>query len=172
MNLYWQELEEKDQELKRQEEEKKQLILKLCNLQKHVETTDQDFKKMEGEHQKAVKMIQGFMGRQQQMEDKIARKERKIAELEAILNRSSGHEDGKAIRRRDGSARKDYNVEITDNPERDDSNQVDITIYGLYSIISTFLNKHTLERKCWSANFKKVDRCKIKYQYRSKVYET
>nr|XP_050845124.1 interaptin isoform X4 [Vespula vulgaris] len=147
------ELEEKDQELKRQEEEKKQLILKLCNLQKHVETTDQDFKKMEGEHQKAVKMIQGFMGRQQQMEDKIARKERKIAELEAILNRSSGHEDGKAIRRRDGSARKDYNVEITDNPERDDSNQqrfeeMEAKINDLRDQIETIkAEKHRLEKQ-------------------------
>lgn len=147
---YWQELEERDQELKRQEEEKKQLILKLCNVQKHVEVTDQNFKKMEGEHQKAVKMIQGFMERQQQMEDKIARKERKIAELEVALNvrSSSGHDNNtKATRRRDGSARKDYNVEITENPERDDSNhQVDITIYGLYSIISMFLNRHTSEK--------------------------
>ncbi|XP_043663941.1 interaptin isoform X4 [Vespula pensylvanica] len=147
------ELEGKDQELKRQEEEKKQLILKLCNLQKHVETTDQDFKKMEGEHQKAVKMIQGFMGRQQQMEDKIARKERKIAELEAILNRSSGHEDGKAIRRRDGSARKDYNVEITDNPERDDSNQqrfeeMEAKINDLRDQIETIkAEKHRLEKQ-------------------------
>ncbi|KAL2717406.1 interaptin isoform X6 [Vespula squamosa] len=147
------ELEEKDQELKRQEEEKKQLILKLCNLQKHVEVTDQNFKKMEGEHQKAVKMIQGFMERQQQMEDKITRKERKIAELEAILNRSSGHEDGKATRRRDGSARKDYNVEITDNPERDDSNQqrfeeMEAKINDLRDQIETIkAEKHRLEKQ-------------------------
>ncbi|XP_015190024.1 PREDICTED: myosin-11 isoform X2 [Polistes dominula] len=147
------ELQEKELELKRQEEEKKQLILKLCNVQKQVEVTDQKFKKMEGEHQKAVKMIQGFMERQQQLEDRIARKERKIEELEAELNRSSGYEDVKA-RRRDGSARKDYGVEITENPERDDnSNQqrfeeMEAKINDLRDQIETIKEeKHRLEKQ-------------------------
>lgn len=117
------EVEEKDRELRKLEEEKKQLILKLCNVQKQVELTDQKFKKMEGEHQKAVKMIQGFMERQQQMEDKNSRKERKIAELETELNRLRGCEDIKARRRDVASSRKDYNAETTENPERDDSSQ-------------------------------------------------
>ncbi|XP_043499142.1 centrosomin isoform X2 [Polistes fuscatus] len=147
------ELQEKELELKRREEEKKQLILKLCNVQKQVEVTDQKFKKMEGEHQKAVKMIQGFMERQQQLEDRIARKERKIEELEAELNRSSGYEDVKA-RRRDGSAKKDYSVEITENPERDDnSNQqrfeeMEAKINDLRDQIETIkAEKHRLEKQ-------------------------
>ncbi|XP_014605591.1 PREDICTED: centrosomin isoform X2 [Polistes canadensis] len=147
------ELQEKELELKRREEEKKQLILKLCNVQKQVEVTDQKFKKMEGEHLKAVKMIQGFMERQQQLEDRIAKKERKIEELEAELNRSSGYEDVKA-RRRDGSAKKEYSVEITENPEHDDnSNQqrfeeMEAKINDLRDQIETIkAEKHRLEKQ-------------------------
>ncbi|KAK2581531.1 hypothetical protein KPH14_005187 [Odynerus spinipes] len=147
------ELEEKERDLKKQEEEKKQLILKLCNVQKQVELTEQKFKKMEGEHQKAVKMIQGFMERQQQMEDKNLRKERKIVELEAELNRLRGYEDPKTRRRDAASSRKDFNVEMTENPERDNSNQqrfedMEAKINDLRDQIETIkAEKHRLEKQ-------------------------
>ncbi|KAI4503280.1 hypothetical protein M0802_001502 [Mischocyttarus mexicanus] len=150
------ELQEKEQELKRHEEEKKQLILKLCNVQKLAEVTDQKFKKMEGEHQKAVKMIQGFLERQEQLEDKIAKKERKIEELEAELNsRSSGYDEDIKSRRRDHqSARKDYSVEITENPERDDNTnqqrfeEMEAKINDLRDQIETIkAEKHRLEKQ-------------------------
>ncbi|CAL7951388.1 unnamed protein product [Xylocopa violacea] len=118
------ELEEKDNELKRQEEARKQLVLKLCNMQKHAETTDYKLKKLEGEHEKAIKTIQGFMERQQQLEIAKMRKEQKIMELEIELNRLRECENIKAAR--DGHnqfVRRDISADVTDDPERDPSNQ-------------------------------------------------
>ncbi|XP_076754592.1 phosphodiesterase 4D interacting protein centrosomin isoform X2 [Xylocopa sonorina] len=118
------ELEERDNELKRQEEARKQLVLKLCNMQKHVETTDYKLKKLEGEHEKAIKTIQGFMERQQQLENAKKRKEQKIMELEIELNRLRECENVKTAR--DGHnqfVRRDFSADVTDDPERDPSNQ-------------------------------------------------
>lgn len=83
------ELDERERELKRQEESRKQLTLKLCNLQKHTEITDQKLKKLEGEHEKAIKTIQGFMGRQKQLEETSLKREKRITELEEVLARNS-----------------------------------------------------------------------------------
>ncbi|CAD1478022.1 unnamed protein product, partial [Heterotrigona itama] len=116
------ELEEKDNELKCQEESRKQLVLKLCNMQKHVETTSHKLKKLEGEHEKALKTIQGFMERQQQLETMKMRKDQKIMELEIELNRVREHESLKAARESQ-LARRDFSSNMTDDPERDASNQ-------------------------------------------------
>ncbi|KAG9428131.1 centrosomin isoform X1 [Apis mellifera carnica] len=118
------EIEDKESELKRQEETRKQLVLKLCNMQKHVETTDYKLKKLEGEHEKAIKTIQGFMERQQQLENTKLRKEQKIMELEIELNRLRECESLKASR--DGHnqfVRRDFSTDMTDDPERDPSTQ-------------------------------------------------
>ncbi|XP_017882781.1 centrosomin isoform X2 [Ceratina calcarata] len=118
------ELEEKDNEVKRQEEARKQLVLKLCNMQKHAETTDYKLKKLEGEHEKAIKTIQGFMERQQQLESTKLRKEQKIMELEIELNRLRECESMKSGR--DGHnqfVRRDFSTDMTDDPERDPNNQ-------------------------------------------------
>ncbi|CAK9816411.1 CDK5 regulatory subunit-associated protein 2 [Anthophora quadrimaculata] len=118
------ELEEKDNELKRQEEARKQLVLKLCNIQKHAETTDHKLKKLEGEHEKAIKTIQGFMERQQQLENTKLRKEQKIMELEIELNRLRECESARAGRDvHNQYVRRDFSTDMTDDPERDPSNQ-------------------------------------------------
>ncbi|XP_076239387.1 phosphodiesterase 4D interacting protein centrosomin isoform X2 [Calliopsis andreniformis] len=118
------EVEDRDSELKRQEEARKQLVLKLCNMQKHAETTDYKLRKLEGEHEKAIKTIQGFMERQQQLENTNLRKEQKIMELEIELHRLRECENLKTVR--DGHnqlPRRDYSTDMTDDPERDPSNQ-------------------------------------------------
>lgn len=81
------EIEEKDSEIERRQEKNKQLVLKLCNLQKHAETVDYKLKKLEADHEKAIKTIQGFMERQQQLENSKLLKEQKIMELEIELHR-------------------------------------------------------------------------------------
>nr|XP_034190787.1 centrosomin isoform X2 [Osmia lignaria] len=118
------EIEEKDADLKRQEESRKQLVLKLCNMQKHVETTDYRLKKLEGEHEKAIKTIQGFMERQQQLENVKLRKEQKIMELEIELNRLRECENIQSSRDSHNQfIRRDFSTDMTDDPERDPSNQ-------------------------------------------------
>ncbi|XP_014477215.1 PREDICTED: centrosomin isoform X2 [Dinoponera quadriceps] len=92
------ELEERDSELKRLEEARKQLVLRLCNTQKYAENTEQRLKKMEGEHEKAIRAIQGFMEREQQMRDANARKERRILELEVELRKLRDSDDTKVRR--------------------------------------------------------------------------
>ncbi|XP_031841742.1 phosphodiesterase 4D interacting protein centrosomin isoform X2 [Nomia melanderi] len=94
------ELEEKDNEVKRRQEKNKQLVLKLCNMQKHAETVDYKLKKLESDHEKAIKTIQGFMERQQQLENSKVIKEQKIIELEMELNRLREGENSKIGRDR------------------------------------------------------------------------
>ncbi|XP_076278704.1 phosphodiesterase 4D interacting protein centrosomin isoform X2 [Lasioglossum baleicum] len=99
------ELEEKDNEIKRRQEKNKQLVLKLCNMQKQAENADYKLKKLETDHEKAIKTIQGFMERQQQLEQSKLMKEQKIMELEIELNRlQEGENTGMRRDRRD-----DYN---------------------------------------------------------------
>lgn len=118
------ELEEKEKELKAQEESRKQLVLKLCNTQKQAETMSYKLKKLEGEHEKAIKTIQGFMERQQQLENTKLRKEQKIMELEIELNRLREYENAKAARDgHDQFVLRDFSTDMTDDPERDASNQ-------------------------------------------------
>ncbi|XP_020277823.1 centrosomin isoform X3 [Pseudomyrmex gracilis] len=91
-------LEEKDNELRRKEEDRKHLILKLCNTQKQVEDTEQKLKKLEGEHEKAVKTIQAFVEREHQMRDANSHKERKILELETELRKRRNSHDLVSLR--------------------------------------------------------------------------
>lgn len=128
--LKLQELEERDSELKRQEEAKKQLILKLCNAQKQMENSEQRLRKMEGEHEKAIKAIQGFIEREQQMEDTNSRKERKILELETELRKLQDCYNPKMRRNgHDLVSLKDLGVRNMDDTENDFHKQVNIAIY-------------------------------------------
>ncbi|XP_011861799.1 PREDICTED: centrosomin isoform X2 [Vollenhovia emeryi] len=81
------ELEERDNKLKQHEDMRKQLILKLCNVQKQAESSEQKLKKMEVEHHKAIRAIQGFMEREQQMRDAESHKERQVVEPEMELRK-------------------------------------------------------------------------------------
>lgn len=138
---FLQELEEKDTEVKRRQEKNKQLVLKLCNMQKHAETVDYKLKKLESDHEKAIKTIQGFMERQQQLENSKMIKEQKIIELELELSRLREGENSKI-----GRDRRD---------ERNSSNQVDIMIFQLCSAIYAFL-KNPIVIKIYSVLSKLV----------------
>ncbi|XP_051158815.1 centrosomin-like isoform X3 [Leptopilina boulardi] len=119
IDILTKEVKERDRELQRQDTAKKQLILKLCNVQQSAEITDLKLKKLEIEHEKALKMIQGFMERQQQLESKQIKKDRKIMDLELELTRLRGPDKyGKPE-----SFRRNLSNEMSDNPERDHSNQ-------------------------------------------------
>lgn len=103
-------------------------------MQKHAETVDYKLKKLESDHEKAIKTIQGFMERQQQLENSKVIKEQKIIELEMELNRLKEGENSKT-----GRDRRD---------ERNPSNQVDIMIFQLCSAIYAFLNNHIVIKIC------------------------
>jgi len=118
----FQELEERDSELKRLQETRKQLILKLCNVQKQTESTEQKLKKMEGEHEKAVRAIQGFIEREQQMRDMDFCKDQKILELEAELRKRRNAHIPVSL--------KDLDVKKADDRENESCKQVTIAIYN------------------------------------------
>lgn len=124
-----QEVEEKDNELKQLEEARKQLILRLCNTQKHAENTEQLMKKIEGDHKKAIKAIQGFMEREEQMRDTNARKERRILELEIELRKLLDSDDTKVRRNEHDLLLKDLDVRNVDSNENNSCKQVNIAIY-------------------------------------------
>ncbi|XP_072761406.1 uncharacterized protein Cnn isoform X3 [Anoplolepis gracilipes] len=109
------ELEERDNELKRQEEIRKQLILKLCNAQKQIENSEQKLKKVEGEQEKALKAIQGFVQREQQIQDIYSRKEQQILELETELRKRKNNHDLVSL--------KDLGIKNVDNSENDSCEQ-------------------------------------------------
>jgi len=119
-----QELEERDGELKRLQETRKQLILKLCNVQKQTESTEQKLKKMEGEHEKAVRAIQGFIEREQQMRDMDFCKDQKIQELEAELRKRRNAHIPVSL--------KDLGVKNADDRENESCKQVTIAICDFY----------------------------------------
>ncbi|XP_076378265.1 phosphodiesterase 4D interacting protein centrosomin isoform X2 [Megalopta genalis] len=95
-----QEIDEKDIEIKQLEEKSKQLVLKLCNMQKHSETVEYKLKKLEIDHEKAIKTIQGFMERHQQLESSKLLKEQKIMQLEIELHQLREGEKSNAERDR------------------------------------------------------------------------
>lgn len=115
-----QELEERDHKLKQQEDIRKQLILKLCNAQKQVENSEQKLKKIEGEHQKAIRAIQGFMEREQQLRDTDSHTERQNVELETELCKG---------RNNSPVSLKDLGVKNADDFENDSCKQVNIAIH-------------------------------------------
>lgn len=116
-----QELEERDNKLKQQEDIRKQLILKLCNAQKQAEDTEQKLKKVEGEHQKAIRAIQGFMEREQQMRVTESQKERQIMELETELRKKRNSHGPVSL--------KDLGVKNADDYENDSCKQVNIAFH-------------------------------------------
>jgi len=115
-----QELEERDNKLKQQEDIRKQLILKLCNAQKQAENSEQKLKKMEIEHHKAIRAIQGFMEREQQMRDTDP-KERQSVELETELRKRRNSHGPVSL--------KDLGVKNADDIENDSCKQVNIAIH-------------------------------------------
>jgi len=117
-----QELEERDNKLKQYEDIRKQLILKLCNAQKQAENAEQKLKKMESEHQKAIRAIQGFMEREQQMRDTDSHKEQQqIVELETELRKRKNSHGPVSL--------KDLGVKNADDFENDSCKQVNIAIH-------------------------------------------
>lgn len=124
-------MEERDNELKRQEETRKQMILKLCNAQKQMEISEQKLKKLEGEYEKAIRAIQGFVEREQQIQDIYARKEQRILELETELRKRRNSHDPVSL--------KDLDIKNASNSENDSSKQVNIANYFRSCLpISTF----------------------------------
>lgn len=122
-------LEEKDNELRRKEEDRKHLISKLCTTQKQVEDTEQKLKKLEGEHEKAVKAIQAFVEREHQMRDANSHKERKILELETELRKRRNSHDLVSLR--------DLGVK---NAENDSCKQVNIyKLRLIFDLVCRFL---------------------------------
>lgn len=134
-------MEEKGNEIKRQEEDKKQLILKLCNTQKQTESHEQKLKKVEGEHEKAIKAIQGFMEYEQEIQNANSQKDQRILELETELRKLRDSNDSVKPRNNGLVSLKDLDVRNVDNSESDSCKQVNIIIYhGFSSLISTFQN--------------------------------
>lgn len=123
--------------MKQLEETRKQLVLRLCNTQKHAENTEQRLKKMEGEHEKAIRAIQGFMEREQQMRDTNTRKERRILELDMELRKFRDSDDTKVRKdEHDLVLLKDLGVRHVAGNE---NKQVNIAIYFLFrSLIFAF----------------------------------
>ncbi|XP_050453759.1 centrosomin isoform X2 [Cataglyphis hispanica] len=109
------ELEERDNELKRQEETRKQLILKLCNAQKQVENSEQKLKKLEGEYDKAIRAIQGFVEREQHLQDIYSRKEQRILELEKEMRKGRNSNDLVSL--------KDLGIKNIENSQNDPCEQ-------------------------------------------------
>ncbi|XP_016837483.1 centrosomin isoform X2 [Nasonia vitripennis] len=117
------ELEEKEREVKKQVELTKQLSLKLDTVQQSADVTDQKLKKLETDHRKAIQMIQGFMKRHEQLEDKQAKKDRRIMELEGELSRLK-NENAKTVRSSvHSSIRRNLSTDLVDDPERDYNGQ-------------------------------------------------
>lgn len=93
---------------------------------------------MEGEHEKAVKAIQGFLEREQKMRNSISRKERKILELGAELNKSQDCDNMAMKKHAHGLASlKNLDAKNVENIENDLFKQVNITIYSDFVLIST-----------------------------------
>lgn len=118
------ELEDKEREIKKQEEVKKQLSLKLVNVQQSVEVSDKKIKHLEGEHRKAMIVIQGFMKRHEEFEEKQKRKDRKIMDLETELIRLRTENAKTARSSINSSVRRNLSNELIDGPERDNNGQV------------------------------------------------
>ena len=93
-------------------------------MQQSADATDQKLKKLEVDHRKAIQMIQGFVKRHEQLEDKQAKKDNRIMQLEVELSRLRT-ENAKAARSSiHSSVRKNLSSELVDSPERDHNGQV------------------------------------------------
>lgn len=108
--------------MRKQEEIKKQLTCKLYNVQQVAEEKDQKLKKLEVDHKKAIQMLQGFMKRHEQLEDKQTKKDRRIMELETELSKL--RTESTKVSRASSFARRNISNELVDSPERDNNRQV------------------------------------------------
>lgn len=96
--------------MKKQDEGSKHLRLELSYAKKDVEDMERKIKLLETENQRAILTINEFMARQQGLEKKVARREKKISELEEEIGRT---------RVLDKVAQSDFEL-----PKRDPRNQV------------------------------------------------
>ncbi|XP_066596045.1 centrosomin-like isoform X3 [Prorops nasuta] len=110
-------IEEKEQIVRDHEESVKQLTLRLCNVQK---SSEDKVKKLEADYEKALKMIQSFVARQQELETKCIMKERKIMDMQIQLSRMQTFE--KDQKSREFCIKKELDSD-TEDPERDQCNQ-------------------------------------------------
>ncbi|KAL0115738.1 hypothetical protein PUN28_010934 [Cardiocondyla obscurior] len=144
------ELEERDNKLKQVEDIRKQLILKLCNAQKEAENSNQKLKKIELEHQKAIKAIQGFIEREQEMEKTNFYKERQIVELETELRKKRNNNGLVSL--------KDLGVKNADDIENDSKQQrfeeMESKISDLRDQIETIKAEKNLLEKRTQVEFK------------------
>lgn len=95
-------------------------------MQKQEEQLKQKLKKLEYEHEKAIKAIQVFIEREQEMRDADSHKEHRILELETELRK---RRNGRAL-----VSLKDLDVNKADDPAVDSNNQVHIAIIFFYLI--------------------------------------
>ncbi|XP_034934404.1 centrosomin isoform X2 [Chelonus insularis] len=106
-------LEEKDQELEKQNEEKKRLILKLCNVQQSAEHTENELNQLKPRHEQALKMIQRFCLQQKKLDEKLLRKEQKKAEMQQGLKKPA---ETFKLKRNDG-LQKNIDIETSDGSD-------------------------------------------------------
>lgn len=90
-------MEERDLEIRRQEESKKQLVLKLCNVQKSNEKTEKEYQDLKKNYDKALGMIREFVNRQSRLEEKQKIKENEVKELQQELKKSSESSRKKSV---------------------------------------------------------------------------
>ncbi|XP_015112494.1 centrosomin isoform X3 [Diachasma alloeum] len=109
------ELEERDRKLKDQEETKKQLMLKLCNVQETAEATQRDLKKVQTDHNKALRMIQEFVGRTKHLEQKLSKKDKKIEELKLETNKLKESESRTKRNAQLSSVKRNLTLEMDDD---------------------------------------------------------
>lgn len=100
------------------------MILKLCNAQTETKKQTERLKKMESEHEKAVRAIQGFIEREQQMRDVDFCKDQKILNLEMELRKWRSSHAPVSLR--------DLGVRNANDHENEFCKQVTIVIYDFY----------------------------------------
>ncbi|XP_053596651.1 centrosomin isoform X3 [Microplitis demolitor] len=143
-------LEERDQELSKQEDAKKQLVLKLCNVQQSNEQTEKELQKLKTDHEKALTMIREFINRQHRLEERQKHKEHKIAELQHELKKSS--ESSRTKKSGHVTVRKDLEYDLPDDSDSQSHQQrfedMETKINDLrYEISSIKAEKSELEQQ-------------------------
>lgn len=127
-------MEERDRIIKNLEEVRKQLLLKLCNVGESAAITEKELKKIKIDYEKALKSIQDLIERQNTLQEKAGRKDKKIIDLQQQLTKLRSFE---VLRNRSSQlspTRRTTSKEIIDdNGER---NQVSKSFFKL--IINAF----------------------------------
>ena len=99
-------------------------MLKYCNEKKSTSNLEQKLKKLEDDYKKAIKMIQGFMKRHEQIEAKNDKKDKKIMELEVEISKLQNEIAKQDRTITSTTSRRNLNNEFDDSPERDHNGQV------------------------------------------------